>query len=443
MPSLHRSGYSKIQNILGDIAVHSCKTEHSMNASIITVGDEILIGQIIDTNSAWMGQQLNAIGIEVREILSVGDRHEEIIRALDEACTLSDVVLVTGGLGPTDDDLTIAALADFLNVSLYFDAPTYERIRSYFERLGRPVSDAHKAQCYLPETVQILKNKMGTAPGMLFRHHGKIIISMPGVPYEMKYLMEHEVIPFLKTNFISDAIIHKTLMTAGEGESVLAEMIAPIVKTFPPHLKMAYLPSLGMVRLRITGKGKDSSALQQEIDAFSDRIASLLGDVVFGYDDIPLEKVIMELCLKKNLTLSTAESCTGGAIAARITTISGSSAYYSGSVISYSNDVKKNLLGVADTTLNTYGAVSEQTVKAMVSGVLRLTKSDVAIAVSGIAGPDGGSDVKPVGTIWMAVGNAHVIETTLIRAGKDRIKNIEYAVNMALNMARKFIEKIN
>jgi nicotinamide-nucleotide amidase len=412
-----------------------------MEASIITVGDEILIGQIVDTNSAWMGQQLNAIGIDVREILSVGDRHEEIIRALNEVCTLTDIVLITGGLGPTDDDLTIAALADFLGVGLYFDAPTYERIKSYFERLGRPISDAHKAQCYLPETVEILKNKMGTAPGMLFRHKNKIIISMPGVPYEMKYLMEHEVLPFLQSNFVSDIIIHKTIMTAGEGESVLAEMIAPIVKSFPPHLKMAYLPALGMVRLRITAKGKHEISLRQEVLQYAEEITAHVGDAVFGYDDVALEQVIRDLCIKKALTLSTAESCTGGAIAARLTTIAGSSEYFKGSIIAYSNQIKELLLNVPGNILTAHGAVSETTVKAMASGVLKVINTDLAVAVSGIAGPDGGSPEKPVGTIWVAIANSTITEATLIRAGKDRLKNIEYTVNIALNLLRKFIEK--
>ena len=412
-----------------------------MNASIITVGDEILIGQIVDTNSAWIGQQLNGIGIEVREILSVGDRHEEIIRALNEACALSEIVLVTGGLGPTDDDLTIASLADFLGVSLYFDAPTFERIKSYFERLGRPISDAHKTQCYLPEGVHILKNKMGTAPGMLFRHQGKVIISMPGVPYEMKYLMEHEILPILKSEFIQDVIIHKTIMTAGEGESVLAEWISPVVKQFPDHIKMAYLPALGVVRLRITAKGKNEISLRQEVNKYTEKITAKVGDAVFGYDDIALEQVIRDLCVKKALTLSTAESCTGGAISARLTTVPGSSEYFKGSIIAYSNQIKESLLNVPDDILAVHGAVSEATVKAMVSGVLKVLETDLAVAVSGIAGPDGGSPEKPVGTIWVAIGNASVTEAMLIRAGKDRLKNIEYAVNIALNLLRKFIEK--
>ncbi|MBK9255249.1 MAG: competence/damage-inducible protein A [Saprospiraceae bacterium] len=410
-------------------------------ASIITVGDEILIGQIIDTNSAWIGQQLNLLGISVKQILTVGDTVEEIIRALKEATEISSIVLVTGGLGPTKDDLTIESTSKFLNVPLFFHEATYERIKKYFDKLGRKISDSHRDQCYFPVGVELIKNRMGTAPGMLFKHNNSIIISMPGVPYEMKCIMEEGVLPMLKEKYQGGVILHKTLMTSGEGESVLAEMIAPIVDNFPDHIKMAYLPSLGFVRLRITASGTDQSLLESQIEQYTEQLKDLLGDIIFGYDDMPLEECVQKLCLEKSVTVGTAESCTGGSIASKITSVAGSSAYFKGSVIAYSNEIKKQLLNVKPDTLIHYGAVSAETVTEMVEGALNVLDVDVALAISGIAGPDGGKDEKPVGTIWVCVGDKNKKETTLIRAGKDRLKNIEYASNFALNLLRKFLEK--
>lgn len=412
-----------------------------MKASIITVGDEILIGQIIDSNSAWMGTELNKAGIEVRQILSVGDVHDEIKRALTEAATVSDIILMTGGLGPTEDDLTIAALADFLGVGLYFDEPSFVRIRQYFERLGRSVSEAHKTQCYLPQGAEILKNKMGTAPGMLFRKNGKIIISMPGVPYEMKYIMETHVLPMLKEKYSDSCILHHTLMTAGEGESVLADRIKPIVQSFPDYLKMAYLPSLGVVRLRITARGKDENMLREKLQYYAQKIEEEIADVMFADHDTTLEKALGELCKSRGIMITTAESCTGGTVASRITSVPGSSTYFTGGVVSYSNELKMSLLKVNSGTLQTFGAVSEQTVREMVQGALKLTGADAAVSVSGIAGPDGGTEEKPVGTIWIAVGNNDKTESFLIRAGKDRSKNIEYASNIALFRLWKFVKE--
>jgi nicotinamide-nucleotide amidase len=412
-----------------------------MRVHIITIGDEILIGQIVDTNSAWMATELNLVGAAIAEITSVGDGADEIRNALAHALPKADVVLLTGGLGPTKDDITKKTIADFLGVELAFHAPTYERLERFFERLGRKPTEAHRVQCWLPVNAEVLPNKMGTAPGMWFNYEGKVIVSMPGVPYEMKYLMSREVIPRLLTVFPGRPIFHRTLMTAGAGESQIAEQLEEIESSLPPHLKLAYLPNLGFVRLRISGSGPDAGQLQTEVDHQADRIRLQLGDLIYGQDDQLLEIVIGHLLREHQLTIATAESCTGGYVAHQITSIAGSSDYFKGSIVAYANEVKQEVLGVRAETLETHGAVSEATVREMVSGALRVMKTDLAIAISGIAGPGGGTPDKPVGTIWMAVGNGQLTETFKLQAGKDRVKNIEYAGNYALNFIRRFIVK--
>lgn len=410
-----------------------------MNIQIITIGDEILIGQIIDTNSAWIAQQLNLIGAAISKITSVSDTAPAIQSALKIGLKEADVVLLTGGLGPTKDDITKKALADLFNVEMVFDQPTYDRILGLFKKWGRTSTPAHREQCYMPANAQLLPNKMGTAPGMWFEYEGKVVVSMPGVPYEMKYLMEKEVIPKLKTRFPSQPIIHRTIQTAGEGESRIAARIETIEASLPTHIKLAYLPNLGRVRLRLSGTGSDQQALEEEIDQYVEAVKKEIPELIFGYEEDTLEIVIGRLLKERGLTIATAESCTGGYLAHRITSISGSSAYFMGSVIAYDNAVKSQLLKVKNATLETYGAVSEQTVREMVSGTLELLNTDVAIAISGIAGPGGGTPDKPVGTIWLAIGHKGKTETLLLRAGKDREKNIQYTANYALNLIRKFV----
>lgn len=410
-----------------------------MTVHIITVGDEILIGQIVDTNSAWMGTQLNLVGAAVTGITTVGDGAEDISAALSRAVDQADVVLVTGGLGPTKDDITKKVMADFFEVGLSFHAPTYERLERYFKQLGRTPTAAHRIQCTLPESAQILINKMGTAPGMWFDHKGKVVVSMPGVPYEMKYLMTHEVIPRLQAKFPVQAIRHLTLMTAGEGESRIAERLEDIETALPGHIKLAYLPNLGYVRLRLSGTAMDATSLEGEVEDQAERIRNRLGELIYGQNDESLEENLGELLKAHQLNLATAESCTGGYIAHLITSVPGSSAYFKGSIVAYANEVKQNLLGVKAETLAEHGAVSEATVREMVSGALKTLQTDLAVSISGIAGPGGGSPEKPVGTIWMAVGNSERVETFKLQAGKDRLKNIQYAGNMALNLVRKFV----
>lgn len=412
-----------------------------MNASIITIGDEILIGQIQDTNTSWLASNLSDIGIAVTKTWSVGDKSEEIILALTQSTSETDIVFVTGGLGPTKDDITKKALADFLGVEMYFDNLTFERIKRIFDTLGREMSPNHHDQCLMPVGTQILKNSMGTAPGMLLRYKAKLIISMPGVPYEMKAIMNDEVIPMLSK--MSETIIsHKTILTCCTGETVIENNIGDIVDKFPENIKIAYLPSLAQVRLRLTAIGDDKNRLDALVTAFTTQISDRLGGIVYGYDDSTLEKELYKLCTSKNIKVSTAESCTGGLIASRIVSVPGSSIYFEGGIVAYSNEIKHNILDVKKATIESYGAVSEQTVIEMVDGALKVLKTDVAVAVSGIAGPDGGSTEKPVGTIWISAGNSERKISYLLKTGKDRNKNIEIATTYALNLLRKFIAEI-
>lgn len=409
-----------------------------MKASIVTIGDEILIGQIVDTNSAWIGKELNEIGIDVVEILSVNDSREGILSGLNRAYENSDLILLTGGLGPTKDDITKTVIAEFLGDELQFNEENYSLIRKMFERRNITITPAHKDQCYLPSSTKLIENKMGTAPGMLFTRGNKTLISMPGVPYEMKYIMEHGVIPMFEGHS-EEVIIHRTIRTVGQGESKISVDIEDIVSKMPSFMKIAYLPSLGQVRLRLTAVGKNRVELQNGINNIEANIVERISDLVFGYDDMLLEKALGELAIEKNAQISLAESCTGGHIAHKITSVSGSSAYFKGGVVAYSNEIKQNVLGVSKETIMSHGAVSEETVLSMLSGVLKLTDTNVGAAISGIAGPTGGSPEKPVGTIWIAYGSKEKKETLKLLLGKDRIKNIEYSTTVVLNLLRKFI----
>ena len=410
-----------------------------MKVHLITVGDEILIGQIVDTNSSWMARQLNLAGARITGVQSVGDDEDAIGQALEAALQQADAVLMTGGLGPTKDDITKKTLARFFGVELEFHQPTYDRIVRFFERLGRSTTEGHRQQCYMPANATLLANKMGTAPGMWFERDGKIVVSMPGVPYEMEYLMEHEVIPRLKNFFPGFPIAHRTILTAGEGESRIAEQLESLEEELPPHIKLAYLPNLGQVRLRLSGSQPDGDALEQELDFYAGKVREQLGALVFGFETDRLEAAVGRLLQEQGKMLVTAESCTGGYLAHLITSVPGSSNYFKGSIVAYSNEVKMKHLKVSPQTLETYGAVSEQTVAEMVRGAVELLEADVAVAVSGIAGPGGGSPEKPVGTIWMAVGDSKRVLTRRIYAGKDRLKNIEYSAAHALNFVRQFL----
>jgi len=412
-----------------------------MNVNIVTIGDEILIGQIIDTNSAWMGQQLNLVGAKVSAIHSVSDSKEGIINALENGLKQADVVLLTGGLGPTKDDITKKTIADYLGTTLVFHEPTWEVIEGMFRRWGRSTTPAHKAQCLMPANAQILPNKKGTAPGMWFEIDGKIVVSMPGVPYEMKYLMEFEVIPKLIEYFPGKPIAHRTILTVGEGESRLAARLEAIESSLPSFVKLAYLPNLGNVRLRLSAVAENGEDIESVLAEKAKAIEAEIPEFIYGYDTETLEEAVGKLLKKRGLTIATAESCTGGFLSHKITKVSGSSAYYKGSIVAYANEVKQQQLGVKATTLTQHGAVSEETVKEMVTGVLKALNTDIGISVSGIAGPGGGTPEKPVGTIWLAIGNKDHIETRKLQISKDRFLNIQYTAIQGLNMIRQFVHK--
>jgi len=412
-----------------------------MNVNIVTIGDEILIGQIIDTNSAWMGQQLNLVGANVTAIHSVSDTKEGILSALETGLKQADVVLLTGGLGPTKDDITKKTIADYFGTTMVFHEPTWERIQGMFKSWGRSTTPAHREQCFMPAIAQILYNKMGTAPGMWFEVDGKIVVSMPGVPYEMKYLMEFEVIPKLINYFPGKPIAHRTILTVGEGESRIAARLEAIEDSLPDFVKLAYLPNLGNVRLRLSAIAENGEDIEAVLAEKAAAIEAEIPELIYGYGTETLEEAIGKLLLERNLTLATAESCTGGFLAHKITKIPGCSAYFKGSVIAYANEIKHHQLGVRQATLKQYGAVSEATVKEMVLGILKAINTDIGIAISGIAGPGGGTPDKPVGTIWLAIGNKEYIMTRKLQIGKDRLRNIQYTAIQGLNMIRQFVHK--
>jgi nicotinamide-nucleotide amidase len=410
-----------------------------MHAEIINIGDELLIGQVINTNASWIAQQLNLIGIDIVKVSIISDDKESIIECIDEAFGRSDLILITGGLGPTNDDITKYTLCEYFNSSLIFDDATYKRVEQLFALRGFKVTELNRKQAEVPDNCIVIPNKNGTASGMWFEKNGKILISMPGVPYEMKSMISDFIIPELSKN-INFQIIHKTIHIQGIGESFLADLIKEWEEKLPKNIKLAYLPQPGLIRLRLSAKGLKNEKLEVIINQEIEKLNLLIPDLIVGYDEDSLEKVIGELLIENKKTLSTAESCTGGYISHLITSIAGSSAYYKGSIISYSNETKIDLLDVKPLTIEKYGAVSKETVIEMAEGALKKIKTDYAIAVSGIAGPNGGSIEKPIGTIWIAVCNNKTVITEKFLHGEDRGRNIRKAALSALNMLRKLIQ---
>ena len=410
-----------------------------IHAEVITIGDEILYGQITDTNTQYISAGLDKIGIKTLRKSSIGDDRDEILGILQESSKRADVVLITGGLGPTKDDITKKTLSDFTEDHLVRDQRVVEHLKQLFEKFGRELREINLQQADLPSKCTYLHNAVGTAPGMWFEHQGTIFISMPGVPFEMKYIMEHEVIPRLKEHFARPVILHEVIRTAGIGESWLAERIESWEDQLPDHIKLAYLPNLGQVRLRLTGIGPEEKKLKAELDLEKQKLYPLIKEFFYGEGDEDLELTIARLLLQNNATLGTAESCTGGYLAHSITANPGSSAYYLGSVISYSNQVKMDLLGVKEETLMTHGAVSEETVIQMAEGARKALKTTYALSTSGIAGPDGGTPEKQVGTIWIACAGPQGTIARKIVSTKDRVTNIQYGSKVALNLLRKVI----
>ena len=411
-----------------------------MKAEIITIGDEILIGQIIDTNSAWMGEQFNLNGIEIYQITSVHDDHDHIIRAIKSAEENADLVVITGGLGPTKDDITKHTLCEYFDTKLVFHEPTLKTIYERFKHRGIDMNKLNRDQAMLPESCEILYNKMGTAPGMWFEKNDTIFVSMPGVPFEMKYLVEFEVLPRLRKTGRTKAIFHKTVLTQGVPESMLAERIAHWEDVLPTHIKLAYLPNPMAVRLRLSALGDNVEVLRSDVEREIEKLQKIIPEAIFGYDTETLSEVIGRELVKQNKKLAVAESCTGGYISHLITSVSGSSEYYNGSVTSYSNEMKKQLLGVSHDNLEKYGAVSEQVAHEMVEGVKRVMKADYALATTGIAGPTGGTEEKPVGTVWIAVSGP---EKTVVKkytfVGDQRDRNIVRAGQSALQLMRRMV----
>jgi nicotinamide-nucleotide amidase len=414
----------------------------NVNASIITIGDELLIGQTIDTNSAWMAQELNKIGVWVRRRVAVGDAWDDIWNALDEESKSSDIILITGGLGPTADDITKPLLCKYFGGKLVVNEEVLDHVKYLFEKVYRrpgPLLERNMKQAEVPDLCTVLHNASGTAPGMWFEKDGKIFVSMPGVPNEMKGLMTNEVLPRIPEYFKLPIILHRTVFTMGTGESMIAEKIKDFENALPVHIRLAYLPGYGMVKLRLTAKGEDKEKLEKELDEKFSVLKELVTEWLVSDEDVSLAMVVQKILKEKNKTIGTAESCTGGYIAHLITTNSGSSVGYKGSIISYANDVKERVLGVSDKTLRSVGAVSEETVIQMVKGAVEKLQVDFVVATSGIMGPDGGTDEKPVGTVWIAAGNRDKIETVKLAFRFDRARNIEMTAHAALNFLRKFI----
>jgi len=409
----------------------------AVNAEIITIGDEILYGQIVDTNSAWMGTELAKIGIKVKQITSISDSAEHIVTALDEAGKRADIILMTGGLGPTKDDLTKDVLTAYFHTTLKLHEPSLADIAAIFEKRGIELTELNRLQAFLPESCTPVRNVLGTAPGMWFEQNGKVYVSMPGVPFEMKRMMSDIVLPNLKAHFKTPEIIHKVIQTTGIAESILADRLEEWELALPPHIKLAYLPHLTGVRLRLTGSGDNAAILEQELQTEVEKLSTLIPNYIFAYGEVSLEEAVGDMLKERGLTIATAESCTGGYLAHKLTSIAGSSAYFMGSIVAYSNNVKMQLLNVKPETLVQHGAVSEATVREMAENVRQKLNTSIGVATSGIAGPGGGTEEKPVGTIWIAYADEQKTIAKQLNYNKTRLLNIEFTALVALNLIRQ------
>lgn len=412
-----------------------------MNAEIITIGDEILIGQIVDTNSAWMAIELNTIGIKIIQITSIPDHPDHLVEALDNARKRAELVLMTGGLGPTKDDRTKKVLASYFSSELIIDKPTLEHVTSFFRRRNLEVTQLNKDQALVPECCTVLSNPVGTAPGMWFEDKGVIFVSMPGVPYEMKQLMKDEVLPRLTALSKGISIVHRTIQTVGIPESFLAKQLEEWEDALPEHIHFAYLPSIGLIRLRLSAFGVDKQLLESEIELQVKILEQLIPEAIFGYGDVVLAEVVGRLLKDKNAMVAVAESCTGGLISHDITSVAGSSQWFKGAVIAYSNEVKEKILGVDQEVLNEYGAVSKQVVIQMAEGVKKIMGTDYSIATSGIAGPDGGTSEKPVGLVWIAVSGPTETRACVFNFAQNRERNIIRSSVTALDLLRLMLKQ--
>lgn len=411
-----------------------------LNATIITIGDELLIGQVIDTNSAFIAQALSKIGIPVTQRIAVGDSKDTITEALDTASKKSSIVILTGGLGPTADDITKPLLNEYFGGKMVIHEPSLAHITHIFETIHKkPMIERNRKQAEVPDVCEVLFNEKGTAPGMLFIKEGVHYFSMPGVPHEMKWLIEIKVIPLLQKKFKTDFILHKTLLTAGLGESFLSELIAPFENALPSSIKLAYLPNFGMVRLRLTGTGKDENALEKLMQTQFEKLQEAVKDYLVTNADEPMEMVVGNLLKQRNQTVATAESCTGGFIGHLLSKHAGSSKFYTGGIISYDNRIKTEFLEVPPTILQTVGAVSKEAVEQMAIAVRAKMNTDYSISVSGIMGPSGQTDEKPLGMVWVGVANRERVVSKVFYLRFDRQRNIEVTANQAINLLRLLI----
>ena len=412
----------------------------AIQATIITIGDELLIGQVIDTNSAYIAQALNRIGVGVKNRIAVGDSKNDIVEALSNASKNSNIVILTGGLGPTADDITKPLLNEFFGGKLVIHQPTLDHITDIFvNRHKRPMIERNRKQAEVPDVCEVLFNETGTAPGMLFKKEGVFVFSLPGVPHEMRYLTNHHVIPSIVKNFTTSPIMHRTLLTAGIGESFLAELIADFENNLPENIKLAYLPNFGMVRLRLTSSGLDENELKTSIEEAFAKLKIAVADYLVTDEDENMEVVVGKLLKAKNQTVATAESCTGGFIGHLLSKHAGSSQFYTGGIISYDNRIKTEFLDVPVPILQTVGAVSQEAVEQMAKSVREKMNTDYAVSVSGIMGPSGQTDEKPLGMVWIGVANKEKVYSKVFYLRFDRLRNIEVTANQAINLLRLLI----
>lgn len=409
-------------------------------AEILTIGDEILYGQITDTNSQWMSKELDELGIRVIRKTTVGDNEADILSAFAEAESRADLVLITGGLGPTNDDLTMPMLAKYFDSKIVQNQAVEDHVRHIFESRGMDFTEMNKRQALVPEAATVLHNALGTAPGTWYEREGSVFVSMPGVPHEMKQLMKDYVLPRVREYFSTPVIYHKLIKTVGIGESFLADKIKDWEDSLPEHISLAYLPSIGHVKLRLTATGTDRDGLAAEVQELIDTAMPLMGKYIYGYDSTTLEKAVGQMLLERKQTIALAESCTGGYVQHKLTTIPGSSAYFQGGVVPYHNDFKIDLVGVKAETLEAHGAVSEETVREMAEGVRKRFNASIGAATSGIAGPGGGSEEKPVGTVWIACSDGEQTITKKLNLTQNRKLNIELSNVSLLNLVRKSLK---
>lgn len=411
----------------------------SIYTDIITIGDEILYGQILDSNSQWISAELDKRGIRTRRKTAIGDNEEEILSVLKEAEERSDLIIITGGLGPTSDDLTKPCLVKYFNTTLAMNEEALQDVTLFFEKKGKPLTELNKGQAMLPANCRMIHNYAGTAPGMWFEERNKIFISMPGVPFEMKEMMKNFILPKLAGRFNTSIIYHKIIKTSGIGESFLADKINDWEKQLPSGIRLAYLPSPGEVKLRLTTTATKKQEAEGAIRIELEKLVKIIPEYIYGYDEDALEKVIGELLKEKKFTIATAESCTGGYLAQTLTSIPGSSAYFWGSVVAYQNEVKQHILNVKEETLKKYGAVSEQTVKEMAEGIREIMKTSIGVSTSGVAGPAGGTPEKPVGTVWIGYSDSKRTIARKLSLGDNREMNIRLTGIAVFNLVREML----